>query len=408
LGDAAAEECEQPLYGALRGASNVHYSDVKSAIFLPRSNRERLDELIELLASEANVGHARLVADDRLEVRHLRLLLRGALSSYADGEIRCACQAAADAELAESVGGRDATCEIDESTIRKEELEVMCEEHDEPELRTSVLGSSAYGTPIAGFFAATSLVSRLRETRVLSGFSRVFPTSELTPQERISKLRLRHPRTGRSWLPAQVVYGEGILLQLDGERVREWESRQPVAERFALMRENMERAGKRALIDGPTRSARYVLVHTLAHLLMNGLALECGYGSAALRERIYVSSDAGAEMASLLIYTAAGDSEGTMGGLVRMGKPGSLEGIIRQALASACWCSADPVCMEAALRGGQGPGSCNLAACHNCALVPETACEVFNSYLDRGFLVGDGQNEGLGYFEQVVELGTSD
>jgi hypothetical protein len=131
---------------------------------------------------------------------------------------------------------------------------------------------------------------------------------------------------------------------------------------------------------------------------MNRLTFDCGYGSASLRERLYVSEDQNAPMAGLLLYTAAGDTEGTMGGLVRMGKPGYLEPVLQQALLDAMWCSTDPVCMEVGESGGQGPDSCNLAACHNCTLVPETACEEFNRFLDRGVVVGEPGNRMLGYF----------
>src|SRR5260370_5479053 len=98
---------------------------------------------------------------------------------------------------------------------------------------------------------------------------------------------------------------------------------------------------------------RFILLHTLSHLIMNRLTFECGYSSAALRERLYVAGDLSSPMAGLLIYTAAGDSEGTMGGLVRMGQPGNLEPVIHQALIDAKWCSTDPVCMEMGMRGGQ-------------------------------------------------------
>jgi hypothetical protein len=108
-------------------------------------------------------------------------------------------------------------------------------------------------------------------------------------------------------------------------------------------------------------------------------------------------------MAGVLIYTAAGDSEGTMGGLVRMGKPGNFEPVLRSLLEAASWCSSDPVCMEVGITGGQGPDSCNLAACHGCALVPETTCEEFNRFLDRGVVVGDINNCELGYFTHSIE-----
>jgi hypothetical protein len=87
------------------------------------------------------------------------------------------------------------------------------------------------------------------------------------------------------------------------------------------------------------------------------------------------------------VYTAAGDSEETLGGLVRLAEPETLGGILENSLEEARWCSADPVCAEAASSGGQGPDSLNLAACHNCALLPETSCEFFNKYLDRTILI---------------------
>ena len=145
-------------------------------------------------------------------------------------------------------------------------------------------------------------------------------------------------------------------------------------------------------------SPRFVLVHTLSHLLINQLVYECGYSSAALRERLYVSDSEEAPMAGVLIYTASGDSDGTMGGLVRMGRPGFLGPMLRRAIDSAQWCSADPVCMEAGSEGGQGPESLNLAACHNCALVPETSCEEFNRFLDRGVIIGTRDDQIAGYF----------
>ena len=102
-------------------------------------------------------------------------------------------------------------------------------------------------------------------------------------------------------------------------------------------------------------------------------------------------------MAGFMIYTAAGDSEGTMGGLVRMGRPTVLDAVLEEALSRAMWCSSDPVCMELG-EHGQGPNSCNLAACHSCALVPETSCENFNKYLDRALLIGTPDNPEIGYF----------
>ena len=139
---------------------------------------------------------------------------------------------------------------------------------------------------------------------------------------------------------------------------------------------------------------KHVLIHTFAHLLINQLVYDCGYGSASLRERIY-SADGENPMSGVLIYTAAGDSEGTMGGLVRMGQPGYLETVVAKALEKARWCSSDPVCIES---HGQGPDSCNLGACHSCALLPETSCEEQNRLLDRGVVIGTIDSPDAGFF----------
>ena len=128
------------------------------------------------------------------------------------------------------------------------------------------------------------------------------------------------------------------------------------------------------------------------------MVFEAGYSSASIAERLYVSSDSVAPMAGILLYTAAGDSEGTLGGLVSLGKPDRFSTILSRALQRAQWCSADPICMESSERGGQGPRSTNYAACHGCALLPETACENGNHLLDRTVLIGKPGQEGLGFF----------
>src|SRR5262249_5097404 len=240
-------------------------------------------------------------------------------------------------------------------------------------------------------------------TRALTGFTRVFADTDRELADLQGMLRLAPP--DEMWLPAYMVFGEGIFLTLDEPRLRHWESQpeiqnriEPLIARYQAMRNARHLHGRRI---GP----RYVLLHTLAHLLINRLTFECGYSSAALRERIYVSENPAAPMAGILIYTAAGDAEGTLGGLVRMGKPGKLEPLLERALSGAQWCSAHPVCMEMGQSGGQGPDSLNLAACHGCCLVPQTACEGFNPPPRRRLLIGPFDNPSIGFFGKATEGG---
>ena len=101
-------------------------------------------------------------------------------------------------------------------------------------------------------------------------------------------------------------------------------------------------------------------------------------------------------MNGILIYTIGG-GDGSLGGLSNISASGDLEKIIIQSLLDSIWCSSDPICMES---DGQGNGLSNLAACHNCLLIPETSCESFNILLDRNLLIGSEDNSG--YFAKLI------
>ena len=140
------------------------------------------------------------------------------------------------------------------------------------------------------------------------------------------------------------------------------------------------------------------MLHTLAHLLIRELALECGYNAASIRERIYASDDEGAPMAGILIYTAAADSDGTLGGLVELGKPENLGRLVEQALKRTLVCSSDPLCSE------HDPGedrSLHSASCHACTFVSETSCERGNRYLDRALLVETFECKDAAFFPDM-------
>ena len=148
---------------------------------------------------------------------------------------------------------------------------------------------------------------------------------------------------------------------------------------------------------------RLLLVHSFAHALMRAIVVTCGYSAPSLRERLYVSKSKTRPMASLLIYTASGDSSGSLGGLVRLGEPETLESLIRRAMQRAMWCATDPVCFEAVPETTTSTRElANLAACHNCMFVPETSCEEFNGLLDRAMLVGTYDEPSLGYFSALT------
>ena len=146
-------------------------------------------------------------------------------------------------------------------------------------------------------------------------------------------------------------------------------------------------------------SIKLLFTHTLSHLLINEIIYESGYGSASIGERLFVSPlEHENEMNGLLIYTAQGDTEGTMGGLVSLGYPERFNIIFENALKKALWCSTDPVCNEVV---PQGPFNLNLGACYSCALLPETSCELINSILDRGIVVGTQSEPHIGVIQDL-------
>ena len=239
----------------------------------------------------------------------------------------------------------------------------------------------------------------IREVRALLGFSRIEPASEMNIIDP-SRAAVSIKNSSTKWYPAYQVRGEGIFLEFDNNAIKQWEEQFPeVQERAQWVNRNYEESFIGA--NRPrTITPKFLLIHTLAHLLIKQLSFECGYSIASLRERIYCGEAAeGKEMAGVLIYTASGDSEGTMGGLVRQGRPDVFAGIFKKALEMAVACSNDPVC---SLSRGQGRESLNLSACYSCTLIPETSCEEFNVFLDRGVVVGTCEDERMGFYSEFL------
>jgi hypothetical protein len=403
LGTEEGEPCDRPLRGSLRDAANVWFSQSKSAIYVPRGNDTAPSELVRLLQEYPISTFIKLLSDAGADIKpsQLRKQYRLTLEPFSDAQLEAALRIIQSDGTDDVQNKKEAIDNDDSETeFRRAEFDILRTPRNEDLLLIKPATLDAYEPDIARYFSRVMLVHKLRETRVLAGFTRVFGENELTFEQHKTRLWRTLPDEADSWLPAYIVYGEGIFLEFNEDRLREWESMnsKDLARRIRPLVASYQKAQQTRKLRDKLISPRFILLHTFTHLLMNRLIFECGYSSAALRERLYVSDNPNAPMAGVLIYTAAGDAEGTLGGLVRMGKAGYLEPVIRRAVEGAGWCSADPVCMEMGSGSGQGPDSCNLAACHNCALVPETACEEFNRFLDRGVVVGELNKPDLGYF----------
>ncbi|MFJ9886302.1 DrmB family protein [Streptomyces sp. NPDC091287] len=227
------------------------------------------------------------------------------------------------------------------------------------------------------------LVHRLREVSALTGFTRI-DAPEWLPQEDVPSTKAaRLTREQPSWVPCAELRGEGVFLALREDRLAAWEKRADVAAREQMLKSAHVTWCLARGIEPQWPGIRYVLLHTIAHVLIRAFALECGYGASGIAERVYARSGTN-PMAGILLYTAAPDSEGTLGGLVSLGRKNRLGPVIDQAIEEARLCSSDPMCAE---HDPRVHGRLHGAACHACLFAAETSCERGNHYLDRTLLV---------------------
>ena len=381
--------CGEALRTLQRGASNVYFPYTVSSIYLPLWADGVGRDVAKVLEDEFYWSFltSGLIDGEHLDRKRVKsVAARVGVDPVALG-----------AAVERKLKGQVPTESSDEDYRRAEYDAFIAgkggEGHD---LLVDVQDTGLYSEWIRKYVERVCLVRTLRETRALAGFTRILPAEgERDP-------RLQRPSTaGRKWLPASVVRGEGIFLEFRLSTLQAW--MEQVAGVKARARALQRAYNLRRLERGQSHRAvtpKYLVLHTLAHLLIKQLSYDCGYGSASLRERLYCDTEPNTgAMQGILIYTASGDSEGTMGGLVRQGKPDRLESVFLEAVRAASWCSTDPVCIESS---GQGTDNANLAACHSCALVSETSCEEGNRLLDRGMVVGTIRDRGIGFLSKLV------
>ena len=412
--------CEAPLSAALINQTNLHYSRVLSSIGLPATSDRGLEAICEAL-SKTETACLERIKWREYPGKRTQVMDDVAASLQAAGVVFTAAQLNEACEIVFGDKKRNVVTNAKKpsmpesvlSEFRREEFDIIRNRVDESE--DLLVVPAAVPALLGDYLSKVNLVERLKETRVFCGFDRLRQTGAVAdemPGRAMRQLFINPPMIPEErWLPAVKVYGEGIYFEISEERVTKWQRDHAAWLKDRLSDSFIMRLSGVALTLPPSRAAdiewasRYLLVHSLSHLLINQLVFECGYSTAALKERLYVSSDPSAPMAGFLIYTASGDSEGTLGGLVRLGRKELLEPLVLRALNKASWCSADPVCSENL--GGVGAGLSNLAACHSCTLLPETSCETINQGLDRAMIVGTPDNRSPGFLAELIDKASS-
>ena len=365
----------------------VHYAECRTALVIPPESRiERGDVVDRLYGSSEDQRSIRSARNDFARRSGLRVLAT---------KYRCRRE---DVEAALAKIGRGYPLygqELPQGELAELEYRALTEpipglqpgedfvtEHHSVVWRTVGRDLEA---PAVGVVAAVDrlvAVHRVKEIMVFDGFRRGRSGPEggpVTPPDIAGE---------SDWLPALELWGEGLFFTLDEEVLGRWENQEAAAARARAFSQRSVEANLSREVDRAL-SPRFLLCHTLAHLVIRRLEAQAGYPAASLRERIYCADGQGEgePMAGILIYVAVADEHGSLGGLMDQAQPDRFLRLLTGAVEDASWCSFDPVCAE---QEGHGPDLLNRAACHACALVPEPSCICGNRLLDRAFVKGDG------------------
>lgn len=384
--------CEHHMRAIILGASNLWFPVVFSTIAIPAATDE-LDLIVE--REWAVLQHTTTM--DILNAFHATGQL-GAFSKYSLTAIWTAVERKRTQEANAMTSPN-----VELLDLKLPEWEIFSNPNarlTSPDFRLRVVSAPPTYQKI---ISRVVLIERMREVKALVGFTRIDAPDELTePGQEREQVIVPLSRSALRWTPAVEVRGEGIFIQFNETHLQKWLSRASVKQ-YERTFWSAHTAWRQAHGVTPPETnypgLRYVLLHSFAHAMMRQLAIECGYSQASVRERIYSREPQadGGPMAGILIYTAAPDSEGTLGGLVNQGEPQLLEQHIVRALEDAQLCSSDPTCAE------HQPGQINLAlhgaACHSCLFAPETSCERGNRYLDRSLLTKTIRRDTLALFE---------
>ena len=366
--EAGNEDCGKALRGTQRGASNVWFPIVRSVLSIPPWS-DGLQQFVQrhwgALSMDADRGTLKALAG--------HLISQDQSKGYSPDEVLAAVDDRKGEEAKEKTDGQ----------IRREEYRALCQGRTGDSDSEFVAQTMNPPDELSEFVDLITSVSRLREVRALTGFFRLIPSDNPCPMA-----------MDTDWVPAIPIHGEGVFLRLRSDAVAEWEKHARVQERLTLL------AGRWANSffnpQGEPLTAAFLIAHAFAHALIDQWSLSGGYPAASLRERIYALE----EGTGILVYTAASDSAGSLGGVVSQAEPGRLKVSVPEAIQRYGWCSSDPVCSETAAQGVEG---LNLAACHSCALLPETSCERRNTLLDRAMLVGLPGDREFGFFSSLLD-----
>ena len=389
LGPYANEKCGEPSRLLIRTASNAYFPQLMSVISLPDRNeslREAVETVWDFVGEVENT--------DMLEYERKKARVQKALEGYSNDEVF------------QEIKIRRGQSPEQQKSIKRAEMETLIASKtdlgdDKPDgnFFARTLAKEAWDAPWMNTIERVVLVHRLREVKAQVGFTRFEAVSPDIDGE--LEIGVRRAALAReiTWLPAVENRGEGIFIQFRKGAVEKWLAREDVVARGATLLGGYnawkgEHTGASKKFVEAGGLLPYVLFHSFSHLLVTAVALECGYPASSIRERVYTIPDVGY---GVLLYTGTSDAEGTLGGLIQVGR--RIHEHIRNALEMGELCSNDPVCAQHESANQHERRFLHGAACHGCVLISETSCEHHNEFLDRALVVPTVDNLGVEFFE---------
>lgn len=389
LRDEEQEPCQEQLRTILIGASNIWFPAMISVLSIPTS-----DDKLEQLVNELWLDHLQHVTDKDVLEAFLKTPALRRLTEFPLDGVWEAIERRRDGTLEE----------IEPEDLKEREWEIFSNPDGAASSSDFRLRVVLPPDKFKQCIERVVLAERLREVRALTGFTRIeSPGDLLEGGQNVLAYLVPLCRGKPKWVPATEVRGEGLFIQFKESTITRWlSSTKGLSQRaveFLSAHEKWRRMRGVEPAQAGFPGIRYVLLHSFAHALMRQLSLDCGYSAASLRERIYSRepSQESGPMTGILLYTAAPDSEGTLGGLVALGEPAELGQYIEAALHEASLCACDPLCSE----HKPSPDGLTLhaASCHACLFGSETSCECGNRYLDRAVLTDTIGGSDLAFFK---------
>ena len=392
LGRNMNEECQQPSRLLIRTATNAYFPQVASVLSLPDTGSAVQEAVVAVWDVLQVVEDAAMLATFRAVPK-----VAEALASFEDAQVLPAIEAV-----------RSGTTVV--PPLKKAELEALLAAPegfgDEPPTDANFharrLPESAWRnhTPNGDRIAAVVQLHRLREVLALIGFTRLDAVTPDIHGDFESDVMRAEIALEPHWFPAVENRGEGVFVALRAADVAAWLVRPAVEDRVAKLAKGYDLWCETHPTQRPFPGGAYVLLHTLSHLLVQALAMRCGYPASSIRERIYTEETPDGPRYGILLYTGTPDAEGTLGGLVQQGR--HLESHLADALRAAALCSNDPICAQHVPAESAAKFESRLlhgAACHGCSLIAETSCEMRNDFLDRALVVPVLGLEDAAFFE---------